>query len=208
MDQSPASIPAEVASDGAQPDLVVRLRRGDDDAFEELVRRYGGRMLATARRLLKDTAAAEDCLQDALLNAYRAIDRFEGRADLATWLHRITINSALMTLRTQRRLGERSLDDLQPQFDETTCRIERNWQFQETTDEMIQRRQVRDLVLACINDLPDAYRVVLMLRDIEELSTAEVAEALDMTEGAVKTRLHRARSALKKLLEPLWEDGQ
>ena len=163
-------------------------------------------MLATARRLMRDDAAAEDCLQDAFLNAFRSIDRFEGRSSLATWLHRITVNAALMRLRTRKRLGEQPIDALLPEFDENDCRIEPNWQFRETAEQSLERQQVRETVLAKINELPDPYRIVLMLRDIEELSTAEVATLLETSEGAVKTRLHRARSALKKLLEPIWKD--
>ena len=186
--------------------LVSGLRHGDDRAYELLVRQHAPRMLATARRLLNDEAAAEDCVQEAFLNAFRSIGRFEQRSSLGTWLHRITVNAALMRLRTRKRQGEQSIDDLMPEFDENDCRIEPNWQFRESTEQSLQRREVRELVLAKIGELPDTYRIVLMLRDIEEMNTAEVAELLETTEGAVKTRLHRARAALKKLIEPVWKD--
>lgn len=206
MDQKIARIPEDDAASGDEASLVSRLRDGDEVAYEVLVRRYAPRMLATARRLLNDEAAAEDCMQEAFLNAFRSIDRFEERSSLSTWLHRITVNAALVRLRTRKRLGEQSIDGLMPEFDQNDCRIEPNWHFRETTEESLQRRQVRDLVIAKISELPETYRIVLMLRDIEELSTAEVAALLETTDGAVKIRLHRARAALKKLLEPIWKD--
>lgn len=164
-------------------------------------------MLATARRILNDDAAAQDCVQEAFLNAFRSLERFEARSTLATWLTRITINAALMRLRSRTRRNEQSIDELGPEFDQNACRIEPHWLFPGDTDELLQRREIRELVRAKIAELPEQHRIVLMLRDIEELSTLEVAELLETTEGAVKTRLHRARAALKKLLEPLWRDG-
>ena len=120
-----------------------------------------------------------------------------------TWLHRIVVNSALMKLRTQRRLNEGSIDELMPAFDGNGCRIEAPWQEIETPERILERAQSSDMVLRAIERLPDDYRIVLMLRDIEELSTRETAELLDCSENAVKVRLHRARAALKGLLEPL-----
>jgi RNA polymerase sigma-70 factor (ECF subfamily) len=181
--------------------LVARLRAGDDQAFEVLVRRHGGRMLAAARRLLRDDEAARDALQEAFLSAFTAIDRFDGRSRLSTWLHRIVLNCALMRLRRGRRRPEQPIDDLLPRFAD-----DGHWvaAAPEETDEshaLLERRETQTVVRACIDRLPESYRTVLVLRDIEELDTREVADRLDLTTNAVKVRLHRARQALRTLLE-------
>jgi len=160
-------------------------------------------MLAVAGRILKDHGAAEDCVQEAFLKAFDKIADFEQRSSLKSWLHRIVVNQALMKLRWRKGRNEAPIDDHLPAFDENACRIEAPWQTLETPEEILDRSDRRAMVQAKIGELPDSYRLILQLRDIEELSTREVAEALDMSEANVKVRLHRARSALKKLLEPL-----
>ena len=189
-------------------DLLAALTRGDPAAYEQLVRDHGGRLLAVARRFLRNEEDARDAVQDAFLQAWRNIERFEGRASLGTWLHRIAVNAALMKLRSRRRKGEESIDALMPEFDADQCRVEPLWQLDESVESLVERQQVRDLVHESIDRLPDAYRTVLLLRDIEGYDTAEVAALLDASPEAIKTRLHRARSALKKLLEPVYSgDG-
>jgi len=183
-----------------EADLVAALQAGDDDAFEQLVRRYGGRMLAVAQRLVGRGDEARDVVQEAFLSAFRAIDRFEGTALLSTWLHRITVNAALMRLRSRGRRPEESLDELLPHF-ETDGHVIRPggpWQPLAT----LERAELRTLVRERIEELPESYRTVLLLRDIEELETGEVADLLGVNTGTVKTRLHRARLALRSLLDP------
>ncbi|MDJ0949692.1 MAG: sigma-70 family RNA polymerase sigma factor [Alphaproteobacteria bacterium] len=184
--------------------LAEAIGRGDGAAYEALVRRHGGAMLAVARRLLRDEDEARDCLQEAFLQAWTKIDTFEGRSALGTWLHRIVVNAALMRLRKRKRRAEESIDALLPEFDADGCRIEPAWQMDEPADSLVQRAQVRELVLQSIDRLPDDYRTVLILRDIEGYDTAEVAQMTGDSQGAIKTRLHRARAALKKLLEPIY----
>ena len=162
-------------------------------------------MLSVARRILRNEDDARDCLQDAFIQAYRAIGKFEGRSSLGSWLHRIVVNAALMKLRGRKSRPEQSIEDLMPAFDAENCRVEPMWQIEESVEAMIGRREVRDIVLASIDKLPESYRTVLLLRDIEEYTTTEVAETLGINRGAVKVRLHRARAALKKLLEPVFE---
>lgn len=200
------------ASEGKPPlgedELLRGLADGESAAFEQLVRTHGPRMLSVARRILRSEDDARDCLQEAFIRAFSAINQFEGRASLGTWLHRITVNAALMKLRSRKSVPEQSIEDLMPNFDSDGCRIEPMWQFDESVETMIGRREVRDLVLASIGKLPDSYRTVLLLRDIEEHTTEEVASELGISAGAVKIRLHRARAALKKLLEPVFERGE
>ena len=184
-------------------ELIEGLKAGDDQAAETAVRTHMPRMLAVARRLLGDSALAEDCVQEAFANMFRKIGAFEGRSSLGTWLYGIVANQALMKLRQQTRRREDPIDDLMPEFDTSACRIEAPWQHLSTPEEILDREKRKDLVIDMINKLPADYRVVLQLRDIEEMSTAEVADALNLTDGNVKVRLHRARSALRSLLEPV-----
>lgn len=184
-------------------DIVVGLRNGSATHAERFVRSNIAWMRAVARRILRDDGLADDCVQEAFLKAFGKIDGFEGRASLKTWLHRITVNEALMKLRVLKRLGEQSIDELMPEFDKNGCRIEAPWPSLATTEEIVERKSTRALVLSKIRELPENYRIVLLLRDIEEMETAEVAKLLSLSQSNVKVRLHRARAALKKLLEPL-----
>lgn len=194
-----------VRQGGGDAALIEALRAGDARAFEALVRNHSGRLLAIARRLLRHEEDARDCVQETFLQAFRHIGQFAAEAEVGTWLHRIAVNQALMKLRSRARRREESVDDPYQQFDANGLRVEPMWQYRESVDDMLARRKTREAVHAQIAALPDNYRIVLMLRDIEEMSTREVAELLQLSEGTVKVRLHRARGALKKLLEPLWK---
>jgi RNA polymerase sigma-70 factor, ECF subfamily len=180
-------------------DLVERLKSGDHAAFETLVERYGGRMLAVARRFLPVEQDARDAVQEALLSAFKGIHSFAGEARLSTWLHRIVVNAALMQLRSRRRRNEEPIEKLLPHFNE-----EGKWADEASGalgDEMpFERRDTRELVRNCIARLPENYRTVL-LRDIEDLDTEQVAAMLDATANTVKVRLHRARQALRAIIE-------
>lgn len=190
---------AEVETeDGA---LLSRLRAGEQAAFEELVRAETGRLLAVTRRILPTEDDARDAVQDAFLFAFRSLDRFQGHSRLSTWLHRIAVNAALMKLRTRRRKREEPLDPLLPTYLDDGHHAERFAQWDDPAD-LIERAENKALVRRLINDLPDAYRTVLLLRDIEGLDTEETAKLLETTPNAVKVRLHRARQALRTLLAP------
>ncbi len=191
-------------AEGAQAgeaDLVARLRAGSDAAYEELVRAQGARLLAVARRLLRSEEDARDAVQDAFISAFRAIDRFEGGSLLSTWLHRIVVNAALMKLRSQQRKPETSIEDLLPRFLEDGHFAEPPAEWQQSADQALERRETRLLVRQAIDLLPESYRTVVLLRDIEGLDTAETAKALGVTPNAVKIRLHRARQALRGQLD-------
>lgn len=181
--------------------FIDRLRTGDDVAYEELVRRFGGRLLSTARRVLGNEDDARDAVQEAFLCAFKAIDRFSGDSKLSTWLHRIVVNASLMKLRGKRRKPEQSIEDLLPSFDDTGHMVEIADEHAIPGDVVVEQREVRLMVRKCVDELPEAYRTVLILRDIEELETEEVADQLGITSTAVRVRLHRARQALRTLLE-------
>jgi RNA polymerase sigma-70 factor (ECF subfamily) len=187
----------------AHPDaaLLAQLRAGDEAAFAALVRRESGKLLAVARRILRSEEEAQDAVQDALLSAFQNLERFEGNARLSTWLHRITVNAALMRLRSKKRRREDAIDELLPAFAEDGHHAAAVPGFQEDAEDEIAAAQVARIVRAAIDELPDSYRIVLVLRDIEGLDTAEAAEALGIGPDATKMRLHRARQALRTLLE-------
>jgi len=183
--------------------LLASLRSGDQHAFEEMVRRFGGRLLATARRYLRSEADACDALQDAFLCAFKSIDTFKGDSQLSTWLHRILVNSALMHLRAKRSCAEADggeIDELLPRFDAAGSWLDERISSL-PAHVLFEASETRAMVRRCIDLLPDNYRIVLILRDIEELATEEVASLLNVTPSNVKVRLHRARQALKALLE-------
>jgi RNA polymerase sigma-70 factor, ECF subfamily len=183
-------------------DLVERLRAGDEAAVEHLVRSYTGRLLAVTRRILPTDEEARDAVQDAFLLAFRGLGRFQGGSRLSTWLHRIAVNAALMRLRTRRRKPEEPLDSLLPTFRDDGHHQEAFRSWAEPVDQALERAETRALVRRLINQLPESYRTVLLLRDIEGLDTDETATALGLTPNAVKIRLHRARQALRTLLSP------
>ena len=182
--------------------LLARLRHGDESAFETLVRDNGCRMLAVARRLVRDDAEAQDAVQDAFTSAFAGLARFQGGARLSTWLHRITVNCALMRLRTRRRRPELLLEDLMPSWQADGHPVELPAPWREPGESDPEREDTRRIVREAIARLPETSRTVLLLRDIEEFDTATTAELLGVTENAVKIRLHRARQALRGLLDP------
>ncbi len=181
-----------------EQDLIRRLQAGEQAAYAEMVEQYAGRIYNLALRLMGDEAAAEDVLQETFLNAFRAIGRFEGRSRLGTWLYRIANNTALMQLR-KKEPATFSLDspletdegeEIPRQFFDFCCLPERDLLSDEARAEM----------RAAIDALPESLRVVFVLRDIEGLSTRETADTLGLSVPAVKTRLMRARLALRERL--------
>jgi RNA polymerase sigma-70 factor (ECF subfamily) len=187
--------------------LVTRLRAGDDAAYEVLVRTYSGRLLAVTRRILASDEDAREAVQEAFISAFRSLDRFEGGARLSTWLHRIAVNAALMKLRTRKRRPEESIESLLPVYQDDGHHAEQFRSWSEPVDVAMQRREMQALVRRCIEQLPESYRTVLLLRDIEQLGTEETAAMLGVTANAVKIRLHRARQALRTLLDPHFHQG-
>lgn len=198
-----SSIPEGAEQLSGSVTLIDGLRCGHSQAYEELVREFGDRLLAIARRYLRSEADACDAVQNAFLSVFNSIDTFNGDSQLSTWLHRIVVNCALMQLRARRRRGEMDkveIDDLLPRFDTTGNWIEHGL-LSTSPHRSVEASETRAIVRQCIDLLPDNYRTVLILRDIDELNTEEAAKLLNLTLSAVKVRLHRARQALKALLE-------
>jgi RNA polymerase sigma-70 factor (ECF subfamily) len=176
--------------------LLEKLRAGDETAYEAMVRTYGGRMLAVARGFLRNEEDARDCVQSAYVSAFTGLKSFKGGCQLSTWLHRIVVNAALMKLRTRRRKPEESIEAMLPTYLDDGHHAEDFSDWAEQADRILEQKQLRAAVRACIETLPESYRTVLMLRDVEELSTEEVAGQIGVSANAVKIRLHRARQAL------------
>lgn len=180
-----------------KPHLVV------DSHF---VQQHGTWMLRVATRILADEALAEDAVQAALLQVHEHGARFEGRSNVKTWLYRITVNAALTILRKrvdETHHHENTPDAWQPLFDSHACRIEEPWTALASPEEILEQADLAAHVHACVESLPETYRICLQLRDFEDLSIIEVAHILDITPENAKVRVHRARSALKRMIEPL-----
>jgi len=204
----PSSKPLSVDVDASEQPLIEALRLGDNRAYEKLIRDFGPRMLAVARRVVRSETEAEEAVQDAFISAFRAIGTFEGGAKLSTWLHRITVNAALMRLRKSGRIREASIESLLPSFGEDghAKRSPSPWRGGNGAE--LSAEETRSLVMEGIDKLPEAYRVVIMMRDVDGLSTLQAAQLLGDTETAVKVRLHRARLALRELLDPHMAEGR
>lgn len=182
--------------------LVEGLKAGDEQVFETLVRTYGGRLLAVARRMLHDEEDARDAVQEAFINAYRSREKFKGDSQISTWLHSIVVNAALMKLRTRRRKPEEPIQNFLPRFLPDDHHSERFASWTEPVDVALSRKETAAMVRKAIEELPETYRTVVLLRDIEGLSTEETAKLVETTPNAVKIRLHRARLALRTLIAP------
>ena len=187
----------------SESNVVHRLRKGDEAAFEDLVRIESPRLLAVARRVVRNEEDARDVLQQSLLSAFRALPEFQEQSRLSTWLHRIVINTALMKLRSRSRRPETSIEELLPQFLEDGHQASPPSEWHMTADTLMLRSELRTQVRTAIDQLPELYRTVLVLRDMEELDTEETGRMLGVPAATVKTRLHRARQALMRLLEPI-----
>lgn len=181
-------------------ELVANLQRGDEASYEVFVRQYGGTMLAVARRLLRNEDDARDVVQDAFLQAMRALPHFREESRLSTWLHRIVVNAALMRLRAASRRPEVAMDDALPQFDDQGHHADPIRSLPLSVEAELEQAETRAQVRACIAQLPESYRAVIVLRDLEELDTSEAATVLGISENAVKIRLHRAHQALRTVL--------
>jgi len=183
-----------------EPALLARLRAGEESAFEQLVRSNSARLLAAARRLLHNEEDARDAVQSAFIRAFQSLGRFREESRLSTWLHRILVNEALMKLRS-RKGKEESIDDLLPSFQEDGHQVRETADWSDLADKALERAETAEMVNRLIGELPESYRTVLVLRDIEGMSNAEIAEMLGINANLVKVRLHRARQALRTLLE-------
>jgi RNA polymerase sigma-70 factor, ECF subfamily len=183
--------------------FLDRIRAGDAEAFDTVVRQYGERMLVVARRLLQHGEDSADAVQDAFLSAYRSIGSFKGDSKLWTWLYRILVNACLTIRRSRGRRRIVSLDGLPRGMAEHRGLPFPGSHGMGAAYTHLEQAEVQAQVRDCIKRLPRHYREVLLLRDIEALDTLQTAQRLGTTPSTVKTRLRRARQGLRALLEPM-----
>jgi RNA polymerase sigma-70 factor (ECF subfamily) len=192
---SAMSSPIEIDDEAA---IVAQARLGDAKAFSELLRRYEGKIFRLAQHITQNREDAEDVLQEAFLKAYEHIDQFQGQSKFYTWIVRIAVNQALMKLRKRKSDRSVSLDETIDTGEDTVAREIAAWD--ENPEQQYSREEINEILSSAIDGLAPIYRAVFVLRDVDELSTEETAEALDLSIPAVKSRLLRARLQLRDKL--------
>jgi RNA polymerase sigma-70 factor (ECF subfamily) len=191
---NPAEVPTapELLTD---EEVVARVLAGETGMFEIVMRRHNQRLYRVARAILRNDGEAEDVMQDAYVRAYEHLDQFAGRARFSTWLTRIAVHEAL----ARQRRGNRHQEP-EPMSEREGDPMDRFASLAQDPEQQASNSEIRTLLEQAIEKLPDAYRTIFMLRDVEDLSTTDAAEVLEITEDNVKVRLHRARALLRKSL--------
>ena len=182
--------PAEVTTSQeplSDEEVVARVLAGETGMFEIVMRRHNQRLYRVARAILRNDGEAEDVMQDAYVRAYEHLDQFAGRARFSTWLTRIAVHEALA-----RQHRENRFQELEP--------MDRFASVAPSPEQQASNSEIRRLLEEAVEKLPDAYRTIFMLRDVEEMSTSDAADVLEITEDNVKVRLHRARALLRRSL--------
>lgn len=179
-------------------ELVERVKAGDSEAFPQLVKKYNRRILRVGRNITNNDEDAEDVLQETFMKAYTHLNTFQGNSKFYTWLVRIAMNEALMKLR--KRKGDKivSLDEQLDTGEDTITREIAVWEG--NPEDRFSQEELRSILDKTVTSLPESFRSVFMLRDVEELSTEETAEILNLSIPAVKSRLLRARLQLREKL--------
>ena len=196
-----AAVSLRFVSDDPDATLVGRAQAGDQAAFEQLVRRHTDRLFSVVARLLGPGQDAEEVVQESFLRAWRSIDRFKGDAKFFTWLYRIGVNESRRRAEKIGRHRERTARslDADPSFEVSDS--------SQAPSLKAEQAELRRTLEQAVLDLPADYRLPLVLRDIEGLSTAEAATVMELSEPAFKSRLHRARLRVRKSLGDLVEEG-
>jgi RNA polymerase sigma-70 factor, ECF subfamily len=183
-----------------QVDLLGALKRKETAAFEHLIAQHGAMLYRVALRLMGQREEAEDVLQETLLKVHQHIHTFDGRAALTTWLYRIVVNTSLLRLRSKSRPHEALLDTVGPRYTEDGDHADEVADWALPPEQVLLRQEALSVLQQGIERLPELYRAVYVLAEVEGLPHQEIASILDLTVGAVKTRLHRARLFLRELL--------
>jgi RNA polymerase sigma-70 factor, ECF subfamily len=191
----------EIADSRDESQIIASILAGNTQKFHDLIRPHERSVYVMALSLLHNEADAEEIAQEAFLKAFRNLANFRGDSKFSTWLVSITLNEARSRLRSRKTMKMESLDEPEEGQAQVSPALLRDWR--EIPSQVLERQEVRQLLHQAITDLPLIYREVFLLRDIEELSVNESAEALGITVASVKVRLHRARIMLQKKLVPL-----
>ena len=184
-------------------ELIKEFKAGNQRSFEELIQRYSAKAFSLISRLTRDQEDSEEVLQDVFVTVYRKIDGFEGKASFSSWFYRITVNAAFMKLRKRKQDRTIAIEDAVPDF-----RNSMQLRCSELTeaDVIAERQQLIDALEDAIAKLPDEYRPVFILRDIDGMTSREVSKILDLSVPAVKSRLHRSRLMLRRRLLPVYRE--
>jgi RNA polymerase sigma-70 factor (ECF subfamily) len=201
-DHSPDGLKPSALAGLTDEVLVERVRSKDVTAFEELLGRYEDKLYRLAMRFVRNENDAQEILQDAFLSAWRNLPGFEGRAQFGSWMYRVTVNAALMFLRARSRHPEVMLDDVEPAIlhkaEQSVHGSSEDWS--QRPDEQLQSEELRRHIQEAADALPEGLRTVFLVRDVEGMSTEATAELLGLSLPAVKTRLHRARLAMREAI--------
>jgi RNA polymerase sigma-70 factor (ECF subfamily) len=184
-------------------DLIEEFRKGDQCSFEELLSRYSNKVFSLASRLTRNTEDAEEVLQDVFVTVHRKIASFEGKSSFSSWLYRVTVNAAFMKLRKRRQDLSVPLEDVIQQPHAVAALKSPETAF---VDAQSIRNQMLEALESAIRKLPDDYRPVFILRDVDGLTSREVSKILDLTVPAVKSRLHRSRLMLRRRLTRFFDE--
>ncbi|MBI4471242.1 MAG: sigma-70 family RNA polymerase sigma factor [Acidobacteria bacterium] len=188
-------------SETSDEELVRLVVGGDTEQFGRLAERYSAKIYGLAMRMMRNPSDAQDAVQEAFLLAFRKLDSFRGDSAFGTWLYKVALNSIYMKLRQRKTAAEEDIEDHLPHFDQNGMMMGMVRPVPRDPESEAMRGQAQAALREAIAKLPADYRVVLIARDIDELSSEETAEALNLTVAAVKSRLHRARLFLREHLE-------
>ena len=196
----------ETPPDDGDAELVARAQKGDYAAFEQLVRRHQGKTYALALGIMKNPAEAEEVVQETFLSAFEHLDGFRGDARFSTWLYRVASNHALMKLRKKKPEAQGDINDLEPAMHVAmhsggTSPFDALSQWAKRPDDAAQSNEVRGALTQALADLPDDDRTLILLRAFDDASHEDLAHQFNSTVPAIKSRLHRARLALRQLLD-------
>lgn len=185
-------------------ELIEQVKGGSQDAFDTLVRKYESKVFNLASSFTRNHEDAEEVLQDVFVTLFRKADSFQGKSAFSSWLYRITVNAAFMRLRKNRQEKSTPVEDITPAMEMQSDVIEKK-SFP-SSETLAINDELKQTLFSAINRLPDEYRNVFILRDVDGLSNKETGEILDLSIPAVKSRLHRARIMLKKKLQRCYDD--
>lgn len=185
-------------------ELVELIKEGDQEAFRIVVERYESKAFNLAMSLTRNVEDAEEVIQDVFVTVYRKISGFEGKSAFSSWLYRITVNAAFMKLRKRKQNKSIPVENITPGMEKNW--LEKNESLALRTDSLAVTNELREIIQVAVEKLPEEYRSVFVLRDVDGLSNKEVGEILDISIPAVKSRLHRARLMLRKKLQRFYAD--
>lgn len=184
-------------------ELIAQFKKGSVSAYEELIARYETKVFNLSMRLTRNQEDAEEVLQDVFTTIFRKIDSFQGKSAFSSWVYRVTSNAAFMLLRKKRQKPTLALEDLTPASRQHYLE---DSHFEHTGDNMSVTRELKKVIEGAVHCLPEQYREIFILRDVDGLSNKEVGKTLKLSIPAVKSRLHRSREMLKKQLTPYWNE--